>query len=154
MFSTLQELFDRFTAPADEAPAAREQALRLATAVMLVEVMRADTNLGAGEREATLAALRARFALDAAGLDALVEQARRQAERANDYFHFTSAINDRFSQPEKIALIESMWQVAYADRVLDANENHVISKVAGLLHVTQGEYIGAKMRAKEAAGLL
>ncbi len=31
--------------------------------------------------------------------------------------------------------------------------NHVISKVAGLLHVTHGEYIGAKMRAKEAAAL-
>ena len=37
--------------------------------------------------------------------------------------------------------------------LLDANENHVISKVAELLHVTHGEYIGAKLRAKEAAGL-
>jgi hypothetical protein len=29
----------------------------------------------------------------------------------------------------------------------------VISKVAGLLHVTHGEYIAAKMRAQEDAGL-
>jgi len=50
--------------------------------------------------------------------------------------------------------VEAMWQVAYADGVLDASENHVISKVADLLHVTHGEYIAAKMRAKEAAGLL
>jgi uncharacterized tellurite resistance protein B-like protein len=42
-----------------------------------------------------------------------------------------------------------MWQVAYADAYLDANENHTISKVAGLLHVTHGEYIAAKLRAKE-----
>ena len=46
-----------------------------------------------------------------------------------------------------------MWQVAYADGDIGANENHLISKVAGLLHVTHGEYIGAKLRAKEAAGL-
>ena len=32
------------------------------------------------------------------------------------------------------------------------NENHLIGKTAGLLHVTHGEYIAAKMRAKEAAG--
>ena len=46
-----------------------------------------------------------------------------------------------------------MWQVAYADAHVDANENHTISKVAGLLHVTHGEYIAAKLRAKEAAQL-
>ena len=34
---------------------------------------------------------------------------------------------------------------------LDAHEHHTISKVAGLLHVTHGDYIAAKMRAKEAA---
>ncbi|MDO8374882.1 MAG: TerB family tellurite resistance protein, partial [Polaromonas sp.] len=44
------------------------------------------------------------------------------------------------------------WQVAYSDAHLDAHENHLISKIAGLLHVTHGEYIGAKMRAREAAG--
>ena len=46
-----------------------------------------------------------------------------------------------------------MWQVAYADLHLDQNENHLIGKTAGLLHVTHGEYIAAKMREKEAAGL-
>ena len=49
-------------------------------------------------------------------------------------------------------MIENMWQVAYADANLDAHENQLISKVAGLLHVTHGEYIAAKMRAKEDAG--
>ena len=45
------------------------------------------------------------------------------------------------------------WQVAYADGHLDAHENHAINKVAGLLHVTHGEYIAAKLRAKEDARL-
>jgi len=100
-----------------------------------------------------LAALRNRFALAEDELARLVEQAEAQARTANDYFHFTSRINDYVSQPQKIALVEAMWDVAYADGVLDVNENHVISKVAELLHVTHGEYIAAKMRAKEAAGL-
>ena len=82
-----------------------------------------------------------------------MELAETQSRNASDYFRFTSRINDNFSQPDKIALVQAMWDVAYADGLLDANENHVISKVADLLHVTHGEYIAAKMRAKETAGL-
>ncbi len=58
-------------------------------------------------------------------------------------------MNEHFTQAEKIRLVEAMWQVAYADARPDENEMHTISKVAGLLHVTHGENIGAKMRAKE-----
>jgi uncharacterized tellurite resistance protein B-like protein len=61
-------------------------------------------------------------------------------------------LNEHFSQEQKIRVVEYMWQVAYSDAHLDAHENHLISKVAGLLHVTHGEYIGAKMRAREAGG--
>ena len=154
MFRAFQEFFDSITAvPPGQTPAGRAQALRLAAAVLLVEVMRADANVAAAERQAVLAALRSRFSLAEDELAALVALAEAQSQTANDYFHFTSRINDNFSQPEKIALVQAMWDVAYADGVLDANENHVISKVADLLHVTHGEYIAAKMRAKEAAGL-
>jgi uncharacterized tellurite resistance protein B-like protein len=100
---------------------------------------------------AALAALRRLFDLDDDALTKLVAQAQTTAKSANDYFAFTSAMNDEFSQPEKIQLVEYLWQVAYADGHLDANENHVISKVAGLLHVTHGEYIAAKLHAKQAA---
>lgn len=41
-----------------------------------------------------------------------------------------------------------MWQVAYADAHPDEDEMHTIRTVAGLLHATHGEYIAAKMRAK------
>ncbi len=40
------------------------------------------------------------------------------------------------------------WQVACADGIVDENEHHLIRKTVGLLHVTHGEYIAAKMHAK------
>ena len=80
-----------------------------------------------------------------------MELATTTAHTAYDYQRFTGTLNDHFTQAQKIDLVEAMWQVAYADAHIDANENHTISKVAGLLHVTHGDYIAAKMRAKEAA---
>jgi uncharacterized tellurite resistance protein B-like protein len=155
MLSTLKDFFDSFTAPREARSGHDAQhAVRLAAAVLLVEVMRAEPTHTPAERMAVIAALRERFAFADDEMARLLELAQDEAERANDYYRFTSVLNERFSQPQKIALVEAMWQVAYADAHLDAGENHVIRKLADLLHVTHGEYIGAKMRAKEAAGLI
>ncbi len=66
-------------------------------------------------------------------------------------FYVKYRLLGQFPLGSRCALVEALWQVAYADDHLDAHEQHTISKVAGLLHVTHGEYIAAKMRAKEAA---
>jgi len=153
MFRTLKDLLNSLTeGTAALSPADQTHQLQLATAVLLVEVLRAEPTLDAAERTTLLRALREKFALSEDEIERLIELAQNTAKTAYDYQRFTSQLNDRFSQEQKIRVVEAMWQVAYADAHLDANENHVISKVAGLLHVTHGEYISAKGRAKAAAG--
>lgn len=154
MLHFLKDLFSQLAGPS-EAVLVEQTAhqLQLSTAVLLVEVMRAEPTLAEPERLAILRALKTRFQLSEVELGGLMELAQDTAKTAYDYQRFTGLMNEHFTQPQKVEVIESMWTVAYADAHLDAHENHVISKVAGLLHVTHGEYIGAKMRAKEAAAL-
>ena len=128
--------------------------VQLATAVLLVEAMRADDSDGAPERAAVLHILQSRFALATADVEELLAMAEDRSRAANDFFAFTSVLNDRMSQPEKVQVVEEMWRVAYVDGSIEAGESHVISKVAGLLYVPHGDYIAAKLRAKEAAGLM
>ena len=154
MLRTLKDLLNSLTeASSNTSPQDQEHQLQLATAVLLVEVLRAEPTLDAAERATVVTALRNKFSLRDDEIAALIELAQDTAHTAYDYQRFTSQLNERFTQEQKIRVVEAMWQVAYADAHLDANENHVISKVAGLLHVTHGEYIAAKLRAKEAAGL-
>ena len=154
MFNPLKTLLANFFLPAGASSAMDDsRSLQLATAVLLVEVMRSDARFNPQERAATVAALHTQFTLTDEELARLLTQAEHTAQVANDYFGFTSAMNDHYTQAQKIMVVELMWQVAYADGHLDANENHVISKVAGLLHVTHGEYIAAKLYAKQAATL-
>jgi uncharacterized tellurite resistance protein B-like protein len=153
MLSSLHNLLTSFFQPDDAAGAHSGRNLPLATAVLLFDVMRSDADANEAERAQAMAALRQRFGLGDEALATLMAQAEQTATHANDYFSFTSLMNDQFTQAQKIQVVEFMWQVAYADGALDANEHHIISKIAGLLHVTHGEYIGAKMRAKEAAAL-
>jgi len=151
MLRTLKDLFDAIISPASPGGTAGPHSLELATAVLLVEVMRAEPQLGAAERVAVVAALQRKFGLPQDELDRLVELAGEVARTASDFHQFTSVINDRFGQPEKIRIVEAMWEIAYADGHLDAHENHLIARVAGLLHVTHGDYIAAKLHAKQAA---
>lgn len=154
MFQSFKNFLADIThSPAALTPAEREQQVQLAAAVLLVEVVRADGTLDAQERAAAVAALRQRFDLAPDALEELLAHAQDSSRNAYDYQHFTGRINDAFSHDDKVRLVEALWQVAYADAHIDANENHTISKIAGLLYVTHGEYIAAKMRAKTAANL-
>ena len=153
MLKTLKDLFDSLVpVPTDSTPQAAEHMLQLATAVMLVEVMRADTTFHPGEREAVQAALRDKFRLSDDEAQRLTELAQATAHGANDLFTFTSRINDHFDMPQKLRMVEHMWRVAYADGHLNEHERHVLWRVADLLHVPQGAYVHARMRAEQAMG--
>ena len=147
MLRTLKDLFDAVLAPAPTREA-RAHSLELATAVLLVEVMRADPQLGEPERDAVVQALRGRFALAQDEMDRLIDLAHEHSRSASDFQQFTAVLNERLGTDEKVQVVESMWRVAYADGHLDAHENHLIARVADLLHVTHGQYIAAKLHAK------
>ena len=152
MLASLKDLFDRLLPPAPGSdPQAVEHALRLATAVMLVEVMRADAGFHPGEREAVRAALRESFALTDDEALRLAELAEQTAQQATDLFSFTTRINERFEMPQKLRMVEHMWRVAYADGRLSEHERHVLWRIADLLHVPQGAYVNARMRAQQDA---
>lgn len=115
--------------------------------------MRAEPDITDAEREAVMAGLRRRFPLGEQDLQRLVASAEEASRSSSDFHRFTSELNDKLDQPAKVAVVEALWQVAYADGALGDHEHHLVSRIAGLLHVTHGEYIAAKLRAKESAGL-
>ena len=148
MFGALKEFLDDII-PRDGPPAgAGSPSLRLAAAVLLTEVMRASEGIAVEERRAATRALIEQFGLADDEMAPLLLQAERESIAAYDYFRFTNPLDEQLPQERKIALVEAMWKVAYADRHLAPEENTVISKVADLLHVSHGDYIAAKLRAK------
>jgi uncharacterized tellurite resistance protein B-like protein len=152
MLQTLKDLFATLQPPApDAAPADAEHALQLATAVMLVEVMRADATLHDAERDAVQAALQAKFALATDEAERLSELAHDTARSSTDLYAFTSRIDAQFDMPAKLRMIELMWGVAYADGHLSAHERHLMWRIADLLHVPQGAYHHARQRAQRSA---
>ncbi|UXH78723.1 TerB family tellurite resistance protein [Roseateles amylovorans] len=156
MLKTLKDLFDGLLSPlaiTQTQGCDDEHALQLATAVLLVEVMRADATFADDERAAVRHALGEKFALSGDEADRLTELAETAAREATDLFAFTSRVDSCWDMPAKLRMIELMWGVAYADGRLTDHERHVMWRLADLLHVPQGAYVHARLRAKQAAGL-
>lgn len=150
MLDALNNFFASFipAAPSESHP---ERTLQLATAVLLIEVMRSDAESAEEEQATILKILKQRFLLTDAQVAQLSERGEQTAKDSHDFYQFTSLINREVQMPEKIRLIEYMWQVAYADGKISPHEEHLMRKIAGLLYVSHANYITAKMRAKAAA---
>ena len=151
MIDRISSFFSRFIAPGTaRGEAGGAQALRIATAALLFEVMRMDRHFADSEHAAVAAALREQFGIDPAQIDELMELAAEEARQASGYFQFTSLINRHCDAAQKNRIIELMWRVAMADGHLDAHESHLMRKIADLLHVGHADYVAAKQRAREA----
>lgn len=151
MLRPIQDFFRKLIEPdLLSAPQNREHALQLATAALLVEMMRMDNTVQSAERAAALNALRAEFGLDEAELDSLVALAEQEASEATDYYQFTSLINQACDAAQKLQIVTYLWQVAFADGHLDAHEAHLMRKIGDLLHVSHADYVTAKARGRAA----
>ena len=152
MIAGITDFFNRIIAPGAAQPgAASQHALQVATAALLLEMMRMDSSITAAEAASVTRTLQTRFGLDSAQVDRLMALAAEEARLATDYFQFTSLINRSFSAEQKVQVVEYLWQVAYADGHLDAHEQHFMRKIADLLYVSHADYVAAKQRARDQA---
>jgi uncharacterized tellurite resistance protein B-like protein len=149
VLAKLKALFDGGLAR-DSSPAAREHALRIATALLLIEVARADYDDAFAEQESMLASLQQFFALDDSAAALLLEEARGEADRAVELQQFTRLLHAQLSVAEKQRVIEMLWQVALADRRLDKHEDHLVRRIAELLYVPHSDLIRIRNRVRGA----
>ena len=152
MIRTIQEFFEsRIQRPSMDGDPA-ERSLQLATAALLIEISRADRQVKDEEQRAIVDGVRRLFPLSPDEATDLLRLAEEEATEAVSMYQFTSLIDKGVSPEQKVRIVELLWQVAYADAEKDAHEEHLIRRIADLLHVSHKDFIAAKIRAREARG--
>ena len=154
MLRSLGEFFRSMSRPEPAAatPQESERNLRLAAAALLFEVVRADGVVRPEEHTVLRTALRSVFDLTPQEVEELVRLAERESREAVSIYEFTRLVDEGFSQDEKKRVVELLWLVCFSDAEKHAEEEYLVRKIAGLLHVTHPEFIDAKIRARDAAG--
>jgi uncharacterized tellurite resistance protein B-like protein len=148
-------MIERLKAWLKEAEEPRESdrdGLKLAVAALLMEAAEVDGSLETRERDAVVRLLEERFGLAATAADALAAAAERKAEQSTQIFGLTQIINERFSHERRVELLEMLWEVVYADGVLDPLEDSLLRRVGGLIDVSDHERGEAKLRVLKRLG--
>ena len=144
MLQTLRAFFDQHLT-ADNTSGDDSHRLQLAGAVLLVEMLYADGEVSAEEDAALFQLLQSQYQLSEQESRDLLALAHREKHEATDYFQFTSLLNRHYSQQQKIQLVKNLWRLAYADNRLDKFEEHLIRRLADLLHVPHADFIRTKL---------
>ena len=138
-------------ASAEESDADREAALRMATAVLLIDVARADHVFDESEYARVLQLIESHFELTPEQADELINAAGEEADDMVSLYEFTQLLNQNLNEEEKAHIIALLWQVAYADGQLDKYEDSLVLKISDLLYVSRGRVMRLKHDAQQSA---
>ena len=65
----------------------------------------------------------------------LFQVIEQHTENSVSFYEFVEDINSNFNKEQKLALIKLLWETAYADNVLEVNEERLIRRVADLIRI-------------------
>ena len=139
--------FAEWLLPGGEGPAGRpEICYQLATCVVLLEAARIDNAFSEDEHGQIIQSMKTQFGLSQSEAEELLALAIAEHDQTNDLWRFTNQINQSFSVPEKIMIMEHVWRLFFSDGFLDGHEDHLAHKLRSLLNLNHPQMIGAKMK--------
>lgn len=141
MRKLLQSLFGPAPAPLANTDA------DLALAALLVRVARTDRMYALEEVERIDRVLMARHGFGAFEAAALRAEAEQIEAEAPDNIRFTRALKEAVPIEDRMALAIALWEVALSDGVRDAEEDHELRLLTGLLGLTDVQSATARQRA-------
>ncbi|MBY6262185.1 TerB family tellurite resistance protein [Azospirillum sp. 412522] len=147
----LNRIRSLFTGDDDAEPG--EDALQAAAAALMVEAARTDNTISEAERDRIMSVARRHFNLSEEEAQDLLSAAVFDTEDVSPYLRYVSVIMDRCPPGHRLWIIEMLWEVAYADGVLNDLESSLLRRIGGLLHISDVERGEARKRVLARLGL-
>jgi len=129
-------------------PFARQQ---VAVAALLVEASRLDGHYDAAEQGTVVRLLREMLKLPAEQARSLLSIAEERQAHTYHNWIFCEAIKRGFNGPERMAIVQDLWEVALADGKLHRMETMMIDMVAKQLEIPPADAAKAKADAEKRA---
>lgn len=129
------------------------QDLRIAVIALLVRAATSDADFGPEEKETIRRIVSETFDLPPGEVASLIEAASLEEAETLDLHRWVQSIKQAYSEEERVTLIEKMWEVVYADGVLDEYEANLLRRVAGLIYVPDRQSGEARQRVLSRLGI-
>ncbi|MCG7199242.1 TerB family tellurite resistance protein [Marinobacter pelagius] len=146
----IERLKKLFAVPESEPVKPDAHQLAVAATALMVQLSRVDNDEDERELKTIVDCAVKAHQVTREEAEEILQDALAHAEDATSLYEFTGQINDHLDQEQKQVLLESIWHVALADGRIDKYEEHLIRRMADLLHLNHREYMQARHRAEGA----
>jgi uncharacterized tellurite resistance protein B-like protein len=122
--------------------------IELIGAVLAYEIARSDGDISDSELNILIEEIK-KISIEVNKTDEEILSIIETYSKNSVSFHeFIADINNDFNKQEKLSLISFLWDVAYADSILDVDEERLIRRIADLIRIKDIEVLKLKHRAK------
>ena len=132
----------------DEVESKESFELELTAAVLAYEIARSDGEISESELEVLLSEIK-KIAMDVGKTEQDILNIIEEYSKNSISFHeFIEDINKDFTKEDKLSLVKFLWDVAYADTILEVNEERLIRRIADLINIKDLEVLKLKNQSK------
>ena len=121
------------------------QEITYAATSLMLALAKADFDEDPEEELVVVETIRSLLDIDDETLDQLLIYAHTKTD-STDLKEFTDLVNTHYDKDDKIALLDYLWKVAFADGRLDHYEEQFITKVASHIDVSDDDVAASKER--------
>ena len=121
----------------------------LIACVLAYEVARADGSISEDELDSLLKEIEKVTEDVDKSPNEIFNLIKNYSENSVSFHEFISDINNDFTREDKLELIHYLWDVAYADNILDVNEERLIRRIADLINLKDLDVLRLKDKAKK-----
>ena len=122
--------------------------IELTACVLAYEVARSDGDISQDELRVLLIEIKKITANVGKSEDEILSIIEEYSKNSISFHEFIEDINKDFTKEDKLSLIKFLWDVAYADTILEVNEERLIRRIADLINIKDLEVLKLKDQSK------
>ena len=116
---------------------------------LLIEVALSDKDFDEEEISSMKEILKTTHGISDETINELVSNAKQTVDESTSLYNYTREVNNNFSYDDKLLLLQSLWDIAYADGNVDKYEEHLIRKISDLIYISHSDFIQVKLERKK-----
>ena len=109
--------------------------LRLIALCLAFEVANADNDIDIRERDLILEKIKESIDVGVLTEKEIFDVIQEESQKRVSFYDIINDINKNLDKKEKICVLKMLWEIAYADKVLDIDEERLIRRSAEMLGI-------------------
>ena len=109
--------------------------LKLIALCLAFEVANADNDIDIREKDLILEKIKESIDLSVLTEKEIFEVIQEESRKRVSFYDIIKDINQSLDKKEKVDILKMLWEIAYADKVLDVNEERIIRRSAEMLGI-------------------